>query len=196
MPTQMHAKHVAQLRRAIVFMNMHNLKEACDSCGIPSSGRKRELIARILACVQGSQYTVGSKAPKLKKRREEQEYRLDALMHPETYTNGATSRAFLTKQIGSHFRFTVFGMDWIQQRWTAGHVPTFMEFVEFWQQEYQRRKNTGDFKSKPELARVNLFRKLGQKTNISRVEMEQSWKEEQASNTLKAQRILSQWLKT
>jgi hypothetical protein len=190
----MHPVQVDELKRAIVFMKMHELRDACQLCGIPSNGRKQELIERILSRIQGFTHSSHSNQTKLR-RRGEQEFRLDALMFPETYTNGAMSRAFLTRQIGNHFRFTVFGMDWIHERWAAGQVPTFSEFIEFWQKEYQRRKVTADFVSKPQLARVNLFRKLAEKSSLNRAELEQRWKEDQASNALKAQRILSQWRK-
>ena len=81
--------------------------------------------------------------------------------------------------IGKHFSFTTYGMGWIRAQWQEGKCPTYEAFAVYWQAEYERRKNTGDFKSPKTLQRVTLFRKLKDQ-NLSKEELEDAWYEERA----------------
>ncbi|NRA69161.1 MAG: hypothetical protein HRU19_32120 [Pseudobacteriovorax sp.] len=173
-PVTLSKKRWDQLVDGIYYLKVDELVQIASHLGLHVHGRKQQLIDGILRF-----YQLGTvpKPPAPKPNKKAQ-----PAANPEvyiiqgTYTNGPASRKKLKKIIGDHFHFTTYGMDWIRDRWAEGHSPTWEEFARFWQSEYQRRKDGGEFSSKQTNARVRFFREQkGQ--GLTKEELNAAWEE-------------------
>lgn len=78
--------------------------------------------------------------------------------------------------IGSHFHFTAFGIDWINEKWMEGNPPPYQEFADMWVKETKRRKHS-PVAPKAEWAYINFVQSYSQKApNTSKSDVNQAWK--------------------
>jgi hypothetical protein len=143
-----------KLEQAIYYLHVSELRAVCVLLELEARGEKRELVNRVMAVLRGrAPLALLDKGRILqKKARDEvlvQKYELHATLLPGLYTNGREARSFLVSQVGPHFRFTVFGMDWIRRQWARGLTPTFSEFIAFWTTESKARESGKAFDVAP-----------------------------------------------
>jgi len=184
-------QQIEDLQQAIFYLKMSELRDLSQSLGISYEGQKRQLIFRVMQRVRGKENQETASPTRV--RSGKQEYSLDSFLRPETYTNGSAARRFLKQEIGAHFRFTTYGMDWIKQQWDIGNVPTFREFIRFWEQEYLERKGGKCVASKPELARVTFFRRMAELGDYRKVELEALWQDTRLRHVQIVRSIIPDW---
>lgn len=123
------------------YLYVAELRELAERFDLDTRYKKAELIAKIAAYVKTGEKILPAGYPK------------SSLAHgiippllPESkmlkgaYKNDLATRGFFKKLIGSHFHFTVFGLDWLERRWQEGKPPTYQEFADMWAEEYELRK--------------------------------------------------------
>lgn len=180
-----------QFTESIYYLKVSELQEACGVLGLPASGAKGALIERVLNHV-GIE-SESSRAISAGREARFPKYRgpLSPSSHilPGYFTNGSTTRARMKQLVGSHFSFTNYGMEWIREQWLSQRYPTFRQYADYWQTEYERRQNGGAFESLPTNARVLFFR--DQKgSGMSKNELDAAWKTERERHVTTARRIL------
>ncbi len=171
---------VKNLANSINFLHVRELKTLCDSLSIPNSGKKLNLINRILHFVKTGLIINERQIPKICYAKNDPILKLTpkTLILKGQYKNDLKTRIFFKNLIGEHFHFTAFGIDWINKRWLDGNPPTYSEFAVMWQQEYQKRKILGS-KPKEEWAYIDFVQKLIQKKpSITRIEIIKEWQDE------------------
>ena len=166
-----------RLESAIYFLKVTELKQICEKFNQCNRGSKQDLINTLLAYARGDKnYSTNKQLSEAEKTLRANADRYDSSVYivPGVYTNNKVSRTVLIDLIGRHFTFTSYGMNWIKAQWHSGHCPSYLEFADYWQAEYQKRKNRDDFASKQTLQRVNLFREM-KGENLSKQELEKAW---------------------
>lgn len=133
---------LAALKQSLLFFHVSELRELAEFLSLESFGNKMGLILRVLHYLETGEKLKVLKFPKESCAKKGENYSLQeqALMVKGAYKNDLKTRLFFQKIIGSHFHFTAFGIDWLNERWLKGSPPTYKEFAEMWQEEYQRRK--------------------------------------------------------
>lgn len=133
---------LSSLRTSLNFLHVEELANICLQLSLPNKGKKISLIARILHFIRSGQIIIESKVPAISKARRGVIYvkSSTALMLKGNYKNDLQSRIFFKNLIGEHFHFTAFGIDWLNERWLSGNPPTYQEFANMWQEEYQKTK--------------------------------------------------------
>ncbi len=130
-------------KQSLFYLHVAELKTWCEKLGLPSKGKKRELIFSIVHFVENGEKTKVAFYPNASQAKgkiiEPQE---SSLMLKGSYKNDLKNRLFFKKLIGEHFHFTAFGIDWLEDRWKEGKPPTYKEFALMWEKEYQVRKKT------------------------------------------------------
>lgn len=182
MGRRLNQKNLQALESAIYFLKVTELKQLCESHALCAKGSKQDLINTLLCFAKGegaaTLNAIQSSAEK-SLRANADNFDESIYMVPGKYRNNRASRTILTELIGRHFTFTAYGMDWVKAEWHAGRCPSYLEFADYWQTEYERRKARGDFASKQTLQRVNFFRTMKEK-NLSREALEAAWAKKRA----------------
>jgi hypothetical protein len=181
------------LESAIYFLKVTELKQICEKFNQCHKGSKQDLINTLLAFARGDDNYSPNKqisAAEQALRDNANSYDPGVYLVPGVYTNNKASRAILLELIGRHFTFTSYGMDWIKAQWHEGNCPSYLEFADYWQTEYQKRKNRDDFASKQTLKRVNFFREM-KGENLSKQELEKAWAVERAKQATTAFSLFS-----
>jgi hypothetical protein len=180
------------LAKALLFFNMKELPRFCEGLGLQSKGKKIVLITRMLTFIETGEVVREPKIPAAScaPRGEKADLRANAKMLYGRFKNDAATRAFFKALIGEHFHYTVFGLDWLQERWLAGKPPTYGEFATFWQQEYlARKKSKGEMKKEWALLHfVAAF--LKKYPNAEREEVVIAWKQERSRQVAIGEQIL------
>lgn len=131
------------LEEALSYLHVSELKTLLEALCLSSKAfNKNELIARLLHYAVTGQELAPLKIPKVCCAQKGVVYPLQAntLMMYGSYKNDAKTREFFKQLIGPHFHFTAQGIDWLRERWLAGNSPTYEEFAQEWDAEYQRNK--------------------------------------------------------
>lgn len=165
------------LEEALHYMNMEELKEMSEKLELPIKGKKRDLIKGVLHYIQTGQTLKQAPIPEKSRAQKNKEYPLkpDTSILLGAFKNDAVTRNFMKTLVGDHFHFTAFGQDWIKERWLEGNPPTYQEFSQYWQQEYERRKKEGA-EPKQEWAYLSFIRQyLIKHPKVSRKEITQQW---------------------
>lgn len=151
--------HLA-LKKSLMFLHVGELKDVAVQLSLSDKGNKMAIVMRILHFLQTGQKLTLSKFPEKSCAKRGNSYSLDKneLMLKGSYRNDLKTRLFFKQLIGSHFHFTVFGIDWLNERWMEGNPPTYNEFAIMWQEEYQKRKNL-PAAPKEEWAYINFVQK-------------------------------------
>ncbi len=181
-----------RLKNSIYYMNLEELKDVCLAFNLPGSGKKGELIERILHFVQHGKILREKEMPEESKAQKNKRYPLasNTLILHGSYKNDRNTREFFKKLLGEHFHFTAFGQDWIKARWSAGDPPTYAEFAAFWQKEYlsrQRKKTT----PKREWAYLNFIQSfLKQHPTASKKQITSAWEKIRTEKAREARKLL------
>lgn len=187
---------LTELKEALHYMKMGELKEICLQLGITYQGQKAERIQHIISFLQGEEIKKPSSLPQVSKAKKGVSYPLakDTLILSGSYKNDAATRSFLKTLIGDYFHFTAFGQDWIKERWIQGNPPTYREFAEYWQKEFQTRKQR-KATPKKEWAYLNFVQKYCKDHgNFTRKEITEAWEKHRISQINRAQIILKEYL--
>lgn len=190
-------KDFGVLEKALNYMIMEELKETCESLGIPSSGKKGEIILRILHFVNSGKILTSKNIPAASKAQKGVNYPLkpNTLILSGSYKNDLNTRLFMQKLVGEHFHFTAFGQDWIKEQWFAETPPTYKEFASFWQKEHEARKKSVA-KPKKEWAYLNFTQSyLAKAPHAAREEIINAWGKERRLQVRIAKALLKQFLK-
>ncbi|GAA0778579.1 hypothetical protein E1180_19815 [Roseibium denhamense] len=184
------------LEKAIYFLKVPELKELLAEAGFPPLGSKQEMVTALLAAVRGDlKAGATAKMSEAEKalRKSASNYDAKTQIVPGVFTNNQAHRMILRGLIGSHFAYTTYGMDWIKAKWHEGICPSFEDFAAYWQGEYERRQNAGEFESKKTLQRVRFFRAMKDK-GLTKAELEGAWAEERARQSVFARKLIAQAL--
>lgn len=171
----------AELEEALYFLHVAELKEVIKVLGHEaSSNTKLDLINQIL-CFFKTGVVLEAKQIPVKSKVRKGLVCVPApheLMLKGAYKNDLVNRTFFKLLIGSHFHFTAFGIDWLNERWQAGNPPTYQEFANMWQDEYARRKISKPA-PKDEWAYINFVQNMMKlRPGSSKAFIDQAWKSE------------------
>ena len=177
------------LQTSLTFLYTSELRDVALKLSLPVTGRKIELIQRILHFHNTCEILHSPKIPDISKATKGTRYTLapNTLILKKSYKNDLPTRLFFKKIIGEYFHFTAFGIDWINERWLAGNPPTYQEFADMWKAEYARRI-TNPPAPKEEWAYINFVQKYG---DASRDEIVRAWNEERARHAKIVKRLFN-----
>lgn len=136
-------QEIAVLDEAIQYQVTDEVKHCSEYLGLPTSGTKGEMIARILQFIKEGTILAKPPLPAASKAQRGASYPFapDTLILKGSYKCSQDTRAFLKQLVGPHFHFTCYGQNWIRDRWQQGNPPTYAEFALFWEKERIARKN-------------------------------------------------------
>lgn len=180
------------LHDALHYMKMAELKKACQILSFSDKGKKAELIKRIMAFIQTGIVETLPKIPAQSCAKNYPIQPLDpsSLMLYGGYKNDLETRDFFKKLIGSHFHFTAFGIDWLNERWLQGNTPTYQEFADYWIQESARRKREKP-KPKDEWMFIRFMQHMEKvEPQALKDDLMHAWKERQAKKAQEAYQLL------
>lgn len=183
----------AALQESLYYLHVAELKKICQELGIPDSGKKAPLIERILTFIATGMLTTKTEIPNASKAKKGVDYPLhsDTLVLHGAYKNDLKTRNFMKTLVGEHFYFTVFGHDWIKERWMQSNPPTYAEFAQFWQYAYQETKNKKN-PLKQEWALLNFMRRYRDEfPEASNIEVMSIWKETRNEHVARVFKILN-----
>lgn len=128
--------------QSLRYLHVNELKDYCARLALSTKGKKATLISRIIHFVETGEKIEEPKYPLIScsRNRKRVEPAREAFMLKGSYKNDLKARIFFKGLIGSHFHFTAFGIDWLEERWMAGFPPSYQEFAEMWQKEYLVRQ--------------------------------------------------------
>lgn len=188
----MKSAELVQIEGYLYYFHVHELKEVCDRFQLSSSGKKKDLILRLLSFFKSGKKQELMDFPDSSKAHKGEKYPLQ----PKTkiligaYKNDLNTRMFFKKLIGDHFHFTAFGIDWINERWAKGDPPTYQEFASFWEKEYESRK-IRKATPKKEWAYLNFIQRYSKEhPEFSKAQVIDAWKLERNSYVQQAKMIL------
>ena|SRR5581483_10482568 len=180
------------LEEALYYLHVEELKDILERLNLPTSGKKGEIILRILTFVKEGVITKKPAIPKASQAQAGTSYPL----HPKTlilhgsYKNDAVTRQFMKTLIGEHFHFTAFGQDWIKERWLKAKPPTYADFAAFWQKEWDARKKRKKM-PKQEWVFLNFIQRyMKEYPKAPQKEMTKAWEKERKAQVEKAYRII------
>lgn len=189
----LNAQELAQLSEAILYLKMNQLKSVCEKLTLDSSGKKGELIERIITFLKTGNKITAPAMPAISKAKSGAHYPLapHTFMLSGAYVNDLATRNFFKSLIGEHFHFTAYGIDWLNERWMAGKPPTYAEFADFWEAERLRRKKQKP-NPKDEWAYINFLQDYYAKhSNASKTDATVAWKVKQREMVEKVMSILN-----
>jgi hypothetical protein len=175
---------LAQLKAALLFLHVSELKNICIQLSIHEKDTKGILITRILYFIETGKIVNEQKIPEISKAKRGQVYTLSSstVMLKGAYKNDLKTRLFFKQLIGNHFHFTAFGIDWLNERWMSGAPPTYREFADMWQSEHTRRKMAGS-QPKEEWAYINFTQKfISDFPHATRQDIVAAWEIERSKN--------------
>jgi hypothetical protein len=141
----MNKTEIGLLEEPLYYLHVKELQEICKQLHLPFQDKKLLLINCIIQFILTGKVIDSLVIPKKSRAQKGVKYpfALDTYMLYGAYKNDAKARAFFKSIIGPHFHFTVYGLDWLQERWMQGNPPTYQEFITFWKNEYEARKVKG-----------------------------------------------------
>ena len=192
MSKRLTTSELEQLKEGLLYLKMGELRNVCERLGIFSKGVKTQLIESICFFARKGKHLPYPKMPAVSKAKKGETYPLaqETKMLKGSYKNDLATRQFFKHLVGSHFHFTAFGIDWLNQCWMEGNPPTYQEFAMFWQEEYQKRKNQRA-PAKKEWAYINFVQEYNkQYPNACRTKIINAWKETQKHHFEKVLKLL------
>jgi len=166
-----------ELKHALLYLNLAELKETCEQLNIPAAGEKMALIDRIITYVKKKKSIPPNQFPTISHAQKGVVYPLTpkGLILYGDYKNDLRTRLFMKELVGEHFNFTSYGNDWIKEQWYAGSRPTYANYAQYWQNEYMKRQVKA-VAPKPELAYINFIQSyLAKKPKSSNQELRREW---------------------
>lgn len=186
------SKDLDVLSQALYFLKVSDLRKACYSFSLSESGKKGELIERIIIFVVAGQIKISQVIPSqsLQKNYSHQSLFPNSLMLYGGYKNDSATREFFKELIGPQFHFTAFGVDWLNDRWFKGSPPTYQEFADYWVEEIKRRKKV-KVEPKKEWAYISFLQQMNEvMPQASRIQLMQEWKKMQLQKSQIAHSLL------
>src|SRR5579862_7586397 len=100
-------KDITILEDALYYMNMQELRQACEDLKLPPVGKKRDLIHRLLTFIQTGKIVKIKPIPDVSCAQKDREYPLIAktLILHGAYKNDLKTRNFFKMLIGDYFHF-------------------------------------------------------------------------------------------
>jgi len=189
-------KDQVELRENLSYLHIDELKSQLEELGLSLQGfNKNELIERLLHyAITGKELAPG-KIPAISKASRNTTYALAAHtpMLYGAYKNDRATREFFKHLIGTHFHFTAQGIDWLRGRWLAGKPPTYAEFAQEWQAEYERNKEQKR-PPKQEWAYIRFIQNYTQRSpHASQKEMTHAWNRERLDIVQKVRVFFKQY---
>lgn len=181
-----------ELKVCLQYFHVSELKDLCNQLKIPANEKKPGLINQILSFIQTGVTIHRCEYPTASKALRGINYPMtpEALMLDGAFKNDAKTRKFFKMLIGAHFHYTVFGLDWLKERWQQGSPPTYQEFADFWQSEYLARKDQRNA-LKEEWAYLNFARQFAdQNPHASKKTLLIEWKKVRIRQVQNAKKIL------
>lgn len=135
-------KEQIDLKEALSYLHVHELEQQLESLQLSTKGfNKKELIDRILHFACTGKELPPIEIPSSSKAQKGLSYPIapETLMLHGNYKNDAETRDFFKSLVGEHFHFTTYGIDWLRERWLEEDPPTYAEFAEYWQDDYEDR---------------------------------------------------------
>jgi hypothetical protein len=175
---------IKTLKEAMNYLRMEEIREVCQKLNLPYSGRKMQLIERVIIFLSSGKIIKVPKFPAVSRAVKGTVYKLapNSLLLDGAYKNDLKTRLFFKKLIGNHFHFTAFGQDWTRERWYAGNPPTYQEFADMWVKEYKRRQENGAV-PKEEWAFINFTQRyIKQNPKATKNEIHENWEKERFKN--------------
>ncbi len=170
-----------ELKENLSYLHIDELKAQLQALGLSVQAfNKQELIERLLHYAITGTELAPQEIPAISKASRSASYVLDpaARMLHGAYKNDLATRTFFKQLIGEHFHFTAQGIDWLRERWLAGKPPTYAEFAQEWQAEYERNKEQKR-PPKQEWAYIRFIQNYThQFPHASQKEMTQAWNTE------------------
>ncbi len=169
-----------KLEESIYYLHVEELKELCTKLSLSLKGKKGELVHRIIHFAKTGEKVISIKFPEASCAKRDIVYKIskDSLILKGAYKNDLKTRLFFKEIIGQHFHFTAFGQDWTMGRWLEGSPPTYLEFANMWQQEYEYRKKH-KVSPKTEWAYLSFIQRYINKfPNAARKGISESWHKE------------------
>lgn len=166
-----------ELKVCLQYFHVAELKDLCDQLKIPKNEKKPGLINQILFFIRTGKTIPSRQYPAASKAQRGTLYPLSpaTLMLHGAFKNDSPTRNFFKSLIGPHFHYTVFGLDWLKERWQQGNPPTYQEFADFWQSEHLARKDHRN-PLKDEWAYLNFARQFADENpHTSKKELLIAW---------------------
>lgn len=186
----------AELKENLSYMHIDELKSQLQELGLSLKGfNKNELIERLAHYVVTGKELAALEIPAVSKASRHATYTLDAksLMLFGSYKNDLATRKFFRQLIGEHFHFTAQGIDWLRERWLEGKPPTYAEFAQEWQAEYERNKEQKR-PPKQEWAYIRFLQNYTQRfPHASQKEMTHAWNMERKEIVQKVRVFFKQY---
>lgn len=181
------------LKEALSHMHIAELKNELQILNLSTKGfNKEELINRIMHYVITSKELPPLQIPATSKAQRGKTYPLtpETRMMYGAYKNDLRTRQFFKQLIGNHFHFTAYGVDWLRERWLAGNPPTYAEFAQEWQAEYERNKKK-QRPAKQEWAYIRFVQQyMETHPHASKQEVTAAWNNERKRLVNEARKIL------
>lgn len=181
------------LKDSLFYLKVTELKSACLQLNLPTTGKKGDLVQRIIIFLEEGKILNLKSLPEISKAKAKQDYPLkpNTLILSGNYKNDLKTRQFFKKLIGDHFHFTAFGQDWIKEQWMKGKPPTYAEFAKYWQNEYLKRKSK-KAQPKQEWAYISFIQRYLEKNpNASKTEITREWEMARLEHVKKVEKILA-----
>lgn len=183
-----------ELKSALLYLNVSELKETCERLNIPKTGEKIALIERIITYVKKKKVIPPNQFPTISHAQKGVVYPLTpkGLILYGDYKNDLKTKMFMKELVGEHFNFTSYGTESIKEQWYAGSRPTYANFAQYWQNEYIKRQEK-QIPPKAEFAYINFVQSyLAKKPKSSNQELRREWELVREENVEKAKAILAQ----
>lgn len=181
-----------ELKVYLQYFHVSELKDLCNQLKIPENEKKPGLINQILFFIRTGETVPLRHYPSVSKAQKGVDYPLlpSTFMLYGDFKNDARTRSFFKSLIGLHFHYTVFGLDWLKERWQQGNPPTYQEFAHFWQSEYLLRKDQRNT-LKDEWAYLNFARQFADENpHASKKELLNEWKKMRDRQVQNAKEVL------
>lgn len=168
-----------QLKEILSYLHVDELKLQLEQLDLSSKGfNKNELIQRLVHYAITGKELLPVEIPAISRA----SWGVPNVLDPKTlmlfcsYKNDLETRNFFKKLIGNHFHFTAQGIDWLRERWLEGNPPTYADFANEWQAEYERNKQQKR-PPKQEWAYIRFVQEYMQRfPNASKKEINDAWK--------------------
>jgi hypothetical protein len=183
-----------QLKEALSHLYVEELKLQLETLKLSSEAfNKNELIQRLVHYAVTGNELPPLEIPAISKTVRGVQYPIEASAHMlyGTYKNDLKTRNFFKQLIGKHFHFTAQGIDWLREQWLAGKPPTYAEFAQEWQAEYERTK-TQKRPPKQEWAYIRFIQEyIQQFPQASKEEANNAWKDKRQESIKTVNAIFS-----
>lgn len=132
-----------EFRENLSYMHVDELESQLQELGLSLKGfNKNELIERLVHYAITGKELSSLKIPENSRASRNRKYTIapQSLMLYGAYKNDRATRDFFQQTIGKYFHFTAQGIDWLREQWLKGNPPTYADFAQEWQAEYERNK--------------------------------------------------------